>query len=112
MRPEPITLAFNLQEAKRFLRLLGNANIGNINPFIRGIEDALRAQIAEREAVPVAPWRKVVGKDKGSMLLGSRRNRYDLLECGHRYRLRSSKNWMEDHGTRRRCQECLREEKK
>jgi hypothetical protein len=52
---------------------------------------------------PVAPWRKVAGRGRGL-------HAYEELECGHRYHLRYSKNWMEDHATKRRCQQCLREQ--
>lgn len=104
MRHELITLAFNLQETKRLLRILEEANKFRTSDIVGNIAKTLQAQIAEREAVPVAPWRKVVGKAKGNSL----RNYYEELECGHRYRLRTSKNWMEDHAGKRRCLDCLK----
>jgi len=52
---------------------------------------------------PVAPWRKVTGRGRGLHAI-------EDLECGHRYVLRYSKNWMEDHAAKRRCQQCLMEQ--
>jgi len=53
----------------------------------------------------VAPWRRVVGRGRHNT-----HRPYDQLECGHTYTLRYTKNWMEDHGTKRRCLTCLREQ--
>jgi hypothetical protein len=73
-----------------------------LEPKLAWFAEALEQDIAEAESAPVAPWRKVVGKDRNTL------RGVEVLECGHRYVHRYSKNWEEDWGVRRRCHYCLR----
>lgn len=86
--------AVNKADAKLILRAL------RAEPKLQWYTDLLASDIEAGESIPIAPWRKVVGRARGLHAI-------EELECGHRYVLRYSKNWQEDHALKRRCQRCL-----
>jgi len=98
-----IEITLTNHEAKRLLK----ATEGSTDAAVLAVREYLKKYLDTFEArkQKLAPWRKVVK----SHIDGIRH--WEELECGHRYTLRTSKNWVEDNAKKRRCELCAHEVK-
>lgn len=92
-----IALTLTRTEARALHKLLAREGAGKV---LTAIEEQLAREIELDAPVSVAPWRKVVGKDRRGLYWS------ELLECGHRYQLRTTKRWQESNADKRRCKQC------
>lgn len=96
-----IELTLTNKQARKIIRALDGPSA--TDPDIAGVYAHLDRwlKVADGRREKLAPWRKVV-KNEG---YGQ-----EILECGHSYRLRTTRDWTEDHAKKRRCLTCAKRE--
>jgi len=94
-----IEVALTITQARKVLQALSGPSV--TDPVLADVHDDLAKWIsvfdAQRAKLP--PWRKVERREHWP-------HDCDILECGHKHLLRTTKNWREDHAQKRRCAQC------
>ena len=99
-----IELSLTIKQARKVHKVLGGiCTDKDVADVYYELERWLKVQ--DERAAKLPPWRKV--KETGS----NRGYPFEVLECGHRYSLKWTSNWVEDHAKKRRCESCAQQEK-